>query len=356
MSIRIYYPSSAYNADVDRRQVFPLLKPFLKAEEFTDEERKRLYGLSESDFSITTNLEEAEVILLPMSWNYYYLNGKLVSIRRKLDEIKGFHKPVCIVMTGDYGYPFPWPDVWVLRQSGMKKKLKENHLGMPVFIQDPLKRLYQQSHIFLRSYQDVPTVGFCGQASGNKITACREVFRTFLKMVSHHLSLYKPSAQPIQSTNLKRFRLLERLASSIKVKTNFIIRKKHGGGIHFGREGSVLEKEFFDNMVAVDYVLCYRGAGNFSVRFYETLAMGRIPIFVNTDCMLPLEQEINWKRHVVWVEANESHKIVDKVLAFHENLNPVTFEALQKANRELWETKLQLRGYFETLLPSLKSL
>ena len=36
-------------------------------------------------------------------------------------------------------------------------------------------------------------------------------------------------------------------------------------------------------MLASPYILCVRGAGNYSARFYEALALGRIPVLVNTS-------------------------------------------------------------------------
>ena len=93
-------------------------------------------------------------------------------------------------------------------------------------------------------------------------------------------------------------------------------------------------------------MVCVRGAGNFSVRLYETLAMGRIPVFVNTDCIIPLENAIDWKAHVVWVEMDEIDKIIDKVLSFHGQLNKDSFIALSQANRRLWEERLRVSGFF----------
>ena len=56
-----------------------------------------------------------------------------------------------------------------------------------------------------------------------------------------------------------------------------------------------LRFEFIRNILSSDYTLCFRGSGNYSLRFYETLCLGRIPLFINTDCKLPFEDEINWR-------------------------------------------------------------
>jgi len=72
--------------------------------------------------------------------------------------------------------------------------------------------------------------------------------------------------------------------------------------------------------------------------------MGRIPVFVNTDCKLPFADEVNWKGHVVWVEADEIHNIGTIVSEFHKTLSEDNFIKLQQRNRRLWENKLQLKG------------
>ena len=99
-----------------------------------------------------------------------------------------------------------------------------------------------------------------------------------------------------------------------------------------------------------DYVVCVRGAGNFSIRFYEALAMGRIPVFINTDCALPFDDELDWKKHVVWVEFKERHKVAEKVANFHRAISEKDFIDLQLANRKLWEERLTLGGFFKEFI------
>ena len=99
--------------------------------------------------------------------------------------------------------------------------------------------------------------------------------------------------------------------------------------------------EYYYNIRESDYILCLRGKGNFSIRFYETLLMGRIPIFINTDCLLPLMNHINWTEHVVWIEWEERHQIGEIVAKFHDNLSREDFSQLQLNNRKLWLKKLK---------------
>ena len=86
------------------------------------------------------------------------------------------------------------------------------------------------------------------------------------------------------------------------VISNFIIRNKFWGGKPHDPK---IISEFQDNMQSSHFNICNRGAGNFSMRFYQTLSCGRIPILLNTDMVLPFENEINWNDSIVIAESEE---------------------------------------------------
>jgi hypothetical protein len=89
-----------------------------------------------------------------------------------------------------------------------------------------------------------------------------------------------------------------------------------------------------------------RGGGNFSVRFFETLAMGRIPILINTDCRLPFHQIIDWKSHCLIVNENEVKDLSQKILEFHNQFTNKELIKMQQSNRLLWEKYFTKEGFF----------
>jgi hypothetical protein len=107
--------------------------------------------------------------------------------------------------------------------------------------------------------------------------------------------------------------------------------------------------EFVRNVIDSDYVACVRGGGNFSLRLYETLCCGRIPIVIDTDCVLPFADSIDWPSHAVFCDAGELHSLSDKVAAFHRALGPERFGALQTQARRLWLQWLSPLGFFSRL-------
>ncbi len=102
---------------------------------------------------------------------------------------------------------------------------------------------------------------------------------------------------------------------------------------------------FHSNMADSDYVLCVRGAGNFSYRLYETLAAGRIPVIVDTAMVLPFADRIDWATLGVWVAMNDLDSIGDRVGAFHRQLGPDGFSALQHRIRKVHRTFLSRSGF-----------
>lgn len=138
-----------------------------------------------------------------------------------------------------------------------------------------------------------------------------------------------------------------------RVATRFIRRNAFWGGwIDSGRKpeiGRQLRREFLGNIEGGDYVLCARGGGNFSYRLYETLMCGRIPLFIDTDSVLPYDFLVEWGRLFPVVDKADIPRIGDKLLAFHQSLSPEAFVARQGMMRALWDEWLSPVGFFSNL-------
>ena len=105
--------------------------------------------------------------------------------------------------------------------------------------------------------------------------------------------------QPLYPTALLRARALRILRQSPLVQTRFVVRSRYRAGATSAQTREQTAREFYANITDTDYTLCARGGGNFSKRLYETLAMGRIPVLVDTDCLLPLEPILPWDEFIV---------------------------------------------------------
>lgn len=145
-----------------------------------------------------------------------------------------------------------------------------------------------------------------------------------------------------------RHEAIKHLIRSDAVITDFIINKEFFNGIQKSNTAGLMaaRKNFTQNIINNHYTICVRGSGNFSYRLYETLNCGRIPIFVDTGCILPASTLVDWKKYCVWVHSKDLPNI-GKIVADHYNsYNPEEFMCLQQECRIFWKQYLSPEGFF----------
>jgi hypothetical protein len=228
--------------------------------------------------------------------------------------------------------------------------LSNKNSGFPVSLSDHFQRIFNQENIIPTQKKEIPIVGFCGHSDSSSIKRLKEITKYILENCRRFFKNPLNSVyEPLFASAYKRAKLLQYLEQSKLIQTNFIYRKSYRGGIQTIENREKTTLEYYNNIKNSDYILCVRGAGNFSVRFYETLMMGKIPVFINTDCLLPFENHINWKNHVVWIDWKDRKNIAEKVSNFHNNISEEDFVCLQLSNRKIWKESLSINAMFHYL-------
>lgn len=345
-----------YVTDFDRasykpKQLFPLVRPFLKPK--PDQEKElEISGFAELNILTVDNVKDADFVLVSEPLTHKYDKNKL----NKLNEInkacaeKGIQAYVYI--SGDYGKVYPkFSNVTYHRLGGFKTQLDQKNKAIFPLLSDKLNRFFGQQTIFLRSKKDKPVVGFCGHASNSTAKYVYEKLK-MLEVNGRRFLAGDLYFEPLFSSTIERYKILQSLSRSENLKTNFIFRERYRAGAATSEDKTRTTLEYYQNIVDSDYIFCLRGGGNFSVRLYETLMMGRIPVFVNTDCLLPLEDEINWQSHVVWVEWKDRRKIAEIISNFHKKCSEEEFIDIQNRNRELWLSHFTVKHYLEKIVES----
>lgn len=92
--------------------------------------------------------------------------------------------------------------------------------------------------------------------------------------------------------------------------------------------------EFISNIENNLYGLAVRGANNSSYRLYELFMMGRIPVLLNTDCILPFETQIPYKKNTVFID--KFSDIDNQIRKFHDEHTEEELIDIQKQNRQIW--------------------
>ena len=143
-----------------------------------------------------------------------------------------------------------------------------------------------------------------------------------------------------------RMKALKTLINSSLVKTNIIIRSSYSGHKETIREDPVRSRrQYLGNMLNSDLALAIKGDGNYSYRFYEALSLGRVPILLDTDCVLPLENIIDYKEFVIFVNAEDVSRIDEVVAEKWGNISNDKFLSMQRRAREMFEKYLSTKSY-----------
>ena len=311
-----------------------MLKLYTNTSLLTEKNRKHVFPLlfdlyyTKNDFlishySIVENLNDSDIVVIPLEYTHSLKSYKSI-INVVLDKAKLANKPIWVYSGGDFGYSLQDKSIFNFRLGGFHGKLHESTIIMPSFINDPYDSNLEKSFAPLHKNK-IPQIGFVGHAQGG-----------FIKYIKEFLSFVK--------VNLKRI-----LINEHKDYQSFYPSSIKRAGVKSALEKKTTTMEFYDNIYKNPYTFCMRGAGNFSVRFYETLAVGRIPILIKTDCRLPLSSQINWKNRCLIVEAKEVRNMEQLILNFHESLSEEEFIQLQINSRGLWKGSLKRESFFKVI-------
>jgi hypothetical protein len=294
--------------------------------------RDRLNAEAANSFQVVDDMNDAEVLIYP------YRAASCPEVEEVANEARKRNIGCVFFSWGDADESVNVPYGTVYRHSLFSNRRKDHEQAMAAQVSDPQIELGKK--IPLRELSAEPSVGFCGYVSN-------PLMRTVYRMARR-----RRKAEGL----CLRARVIRALKRTKNLHGNFIMRQSYWAGMRGRFRGRHAlgefrpREDFWNNVINNDYTLCIRGAGNFSYRFYEVLAAGRIPLFINTRCVLPFEDEIDWRKHCVWVEEDQIDSAGEILVDFHARLTPQRFRSIQAANRQLWEHRLSPLAFYQTAL------
>ena len=343
--LRIYADRSALD---DGLPVVPLLYPFwgTPADDPSSPDAGRYdrwIDVGRTVVELVNDPADADAVVLPNAWEHVRAHA---DIRTEADRVAEHARtgglPFLVFYVADDTDDVPLDGI-VLRPSLYRSRRRANEHAMPAFVRD-IRRLDLDGTPQFRPYAERPVVGFCGYAPGAAGPPTR--------WARVHLRGTRRASHP---DVLVRARAIQALRRSDSVSTNFVLRDAFWAGALASETGPdyermrVARQEFVANLAESDYALCARGGGNFSYRLYEAMSAGRIPLFLDTDCVLPFEDTIPWRRLCVWVDGSQARHAAEAVAKFHAQLGPTGFHDLQEECRRVWEEFLSPEGFFSNL-------
>ncbi|HEX2853344.1 MAG TPA: exostosin family protein [Opitutaceae bacterium] len=308
-----------------------------------------------AEYELVSDPKQADAFVLSIPWKLTRGSGAVEAFaKEQIREAKKHGKRIIIFFDSDHDDAIEWPrHAIVFRFSIYSDTCGANQFSIPTFSQDFLALNYG-GRLELREKSAVPSVGFCGYAPPVGCRLSKHSLREVGRYVAYRAGVLKSRRQLI--AHAPRVQALRALQRTKGVDTRFIVRDQFAfnrwGVLQPGGTPETAAKqrhEFIENLNTTDYALCVRGLANCSIRFYEAISLGRIPVFVNTQCVLPYDWLVDWKAACVWVEEKDLGRIGPFLRHYHAQLTPEEFAAKQRLARELFQKWICPEGFFREL-------
>lgn len=268
------------------------------------------------------------------------------SVYAAAHKAQQYQKPLVLDATSDSDAILDIPSAKILR-CGLYKSLQK-----PFETECPFWSNYRTKHdldlLPITPKAAQPTVGFCGTTSsmGKLAQIAKYILPTKVaqELLSQGKFAHKIEARLKEGMSLKlRTATIDILSADKRINSCFDISNPHQS-YYLDNDANriMLEKLFINNMNKCDYTLCVRGTGNYSGRFYMALNAGRIPVVLDTDVVIPLEEQL----HIVKVPIESLANISNFILEHFE----------QTSDQELRDMKLQNRFIYHQFLAPEKFL
>lgn len=108
-------------------------------------------------------------------------------------------------------------------------------------------------------------------------------------------------------------------------------------------------------MINSDFALAVRGYANYSIRLYEIMSLGKIPLYIDTGAKLPFEDQIDYKKLFIIVPGNDMkhmERYINTYIARHGH----EIASIQQQIRETYEQYFTIKNYHLKVIALLENL
>ena len=278
--------------------------PFEDSSKFDEEswENKRFQKLIEigKDFLEFVDIQDCDFVVLPYKWD-----NQSVTTSSIIHEAKKFGKKIIALHNDDYEPTkrLNIEDGYLFTTTLQSTQRHINEFSFPAFTGD----------FFENKFNINRRLGFCGA-------------------ITHPIRGY----------------VLDIVQKSTKIESEIILRT---GFWAPELEKNEARNQYMRSLQDNTFILCMRGAGNFSYRLYETLMMGRIPIIINSNQVFPFENKIDYSKFSLMINSPEN--IENQILNFLNSKSNEELITMQKTSRNFWQNFCSPEGWTKNFTKEL---
>jgi hypothetical protein len=300
----------------DMAQADCVLLPYTEVfEEYPDDELRSRWGLSRG---------------AAQALKFSYAQLKRNAHSRDITVIAATHS--------DFEWRSPVPNSITFQTSLRRSTRRERDFALAGFTSSDLASANGGRSVPLSEWRSRPSVGFQGSARRTDHSAerhGRDLATWLAGRARFGGALLERAAwnegQMLRAESMDALRRSGDIDCDFNVVTRGYLRASPST-----REAN--RRTFTDNLLRNPYALCVRGRGNFSYRLYEVMSLGRIPLFIDTECVLPFDHLVDWPSELAWVSRDMVGKSAAILRAFHDEHHGPSLPAAQLRIRDLFDT------------------
>ncbi len=283
-------------------------------------------------FERVESLAEAELVVLPHE--YAVLKKSPRYLEQEIARAQEAGKKVVVSAYQDDASMIPLPGTVILRSSAYRGTLLGNEIMMPAYVED-LGSAYGHAPI---QKGERAAVGFMGKAG----------FATPADRIKYAVRNYLMRSGVRRDGVYFRRRALASLASDPRIELSATLRARFSGNSKSIELDPVDARNAYIHSIKDNlFTLSPRGDGNYSLRFYETLSLGRIPILIDTDMPLPLEDVVPYDDFIVRVPARDIDRAGGHVADFFSSHDEASLIRMQELARRMFERHLFMPSFLK---------
>ena len=173
-----------------------------------------------------------------------------------------------------------------------------------------------EKHIFFLASDDTRPI----KALEKSIVFAFSTTKESKNICLHYQPIIKPPGK-ISNIELCRFdisfqgyicnQIRKKSVMQIEKLNSVVINNRYWFHKFMGIDTTEMERNYSGLMQMSKFILCPRGFGTNSIRFFEAMAFGRLPVLIADSTKLPLENKIRYNDFIVRVKEDELESLPD---------------------------------------------
>ena len=305
------------------------------------------FSYDTSYYQITDDHTKADAVFPPYRLDWLRRREPEL-LQECIDKAKEYGLPLFVDGIGDGETPLCEDNTYILRYGGYRFFTKEmstwglsphirwepNRIEVPTQADDLLLRCAHNQLQIRPKGSGKPVVGFAGMTwttFKNMLGDRKRESGLYVRGLFDHRFFAVSNGIFWRRKTLRALRRSKRIVLKSKARSFF-----SGSSVSVVGSMRDVQKEFVQTILDSDYALDVRGYANASVRLNEILSLGRIPVIVDTERILPFVDVVDYKSFALIVDWRDVWKIGKIIADFHESLSPEQFEQMQRNARDAY--------------------